>query len=454
MFTTASYASYVVVLAVKAVVLYLPPSPVGCACHPLELVDRMAILSRVIVFTSCATTFVGTAYVAGLALSPPPSYAVSDRQRIERYNVLSIESAYDKKTRSQEFLLGISRLRRRLLWDEGLLRGRVLEVGAGCGGVLSYYDAVVSSASDPPTVNGSTEEDHAAIKQNTVTEVVLCDRSPGMIQSTAEQVYRRYGYQPYRYPDYDLVEMQVDTRTSVDECKENTSTSEMPGRRSVMEGPPVETQQLRECGTGVTEATLAKGCLTAEYGNGAQGTKELVPPILSSAFSGTTLPLLSESGLTELKKRESEGEKRILHDGSAAKNQTFSVANYAAEQMPFSDNSFDTVVDMFGLCSYDDPVRALREMSRVCKPDGHLLLLEHGKGHWSRVNNYLDKWAPRHAKMWGCWWNRDIQRYLRLAGITIIKKDERHFGTTHYIVARPFKMMDELEDYRSSLSEL
>lgn len=51
----------------------------------------------------------------------------------------------------------------------------------------------------------------------------------------------------------------------------------------------------------------------------------------------------------------------------------------AARLAQFSDDSFDTVVDTFGLCSFDDPVAVLKEMQRVCKPDGKILLLEHGR---------------------------------------------------------------------------
>lgn len=39
-----------------------------------------------------------------------------------------------------------------------------------------------------------------------------------------------------------------------------------------------------------------------------------------------------------------------------------------AQELPFADSSFDTVVDTFSLCVYADPVRALAEMARVTRP--------------------------------------------------------------------------------------
>lgn len=60
----------------------------------------------------------------------------------------------------------------------------------------------------------------------------------------------------------------------------------------------------------------------------------------------------------------------------------FAVLQGDSKQLDFADNSFDTVVDTFGLCSFDDPVAVLKEMERVCKPDGKILLLEHGRSLW------------------------------------------------------------------------
>lgn len=104
----------------------------------------------------------------------------------------------------------------------------------------------------------------------------------------------------------------------------------------------------------------------------------------------------------------------------------------------FPDQCFDTVVDTFGLCSYDDPVQVLKEMKRVCKPDGKVLLLEHGRSKtWDFITKYLDKNAERHAKNWGCVWNRDLDQIVQESGLELETLHTWHFGTTYYMVCRP-----------------
>jgi methyltransferase OMS1 len=106
----------------------------------------------------------------------------------------------------------------------------------------------------------------------------------------------------------------------------------------------------------------------------------------------------------------------------------------------FPDQCFDTVVDTFGLCSYNDPVKVLKEMNRVCKPDGKILLLEHGRSKsWNFITNYLDKNAERHAKNWGCVWNRDLDEIVEEAGLKLETLHTWHFGTTYYMVCRPVR---------------
>src|SRR6185369_13253838 len=41
-----------------------------------------------------------------------------------------------------------------------------------------------------------------------------------------------------------------------------------------------------------------------------------------------------------------------------------------AEHLEFPDGSFDTVVSTLSTCTFPDPVKALQEIKRVCRPNG------------------------------------------------------------------------------------
>jgi methyltransferase OMS1 len=53
----------------------------------------------------------------------------------------------------------------------------------------------------------------------------------------------------------------------------------------------------------------------------------------------------------------------------------------------YNDESFDTVIDTFGLQSSYDYIQQYNEMKRVCKKGGKILLLEIGTSYW-RYSNY------------------------------------------------------------------
>ena len=48
------------------------------------------------------------------------------------------------------------------------------------------------------------------------------------------------------------------------------------------------------------------------------------------------------------------------------------------KRLQFSENSFDCIVDTFGLQYVSHPQSVLRELERVCKKDGRIFLLEQG----------------------------------------------------------------------------
>lgn len=100
------------------------------------------------------------------------------------------------------------------------------------------------------------------------------------------------------------------------------------------------------------------------------------------------------------------------------------------------DKKYDTIVQTMGLCSTGSPVSLLRNLGQSLEPDGRILLLEHGKGTWDWVNNILDGLAPRHAREFGCWWNRDIGEIVKESGLEVVEVRRRHFGTTWWVELR------------------
>ena len=68
-----------------------------------------------------------------------------------------------------------------------------------------------------------------------------------------------------------------------------------------------------------------------------------------------------------------------------------------AERLPFPDRSFDTVVSTFVLCTVPEPAVALREVARVLRPSGRILVLEHVR---SEGDSRLARWQDALAGAW------------------------------------------------------
>jgi ubiquinone/menaquinone biosynthesis C-methylase UbiE len=110
-----------------------------------------------------------------------------------------------------------------------------------------------------------------------------------------------------------------------------------------------------------------------------------------------------------------------------------------AEALDFSDNSFDTVISALSTCSFLNPITALQEMRRVCKPDGRILLLEHGRSNWEWVGRYQDRHVADMLKQAGCHWNREPQELVKEAGLKILDAQRTMLGVLHTIEASPAK---------------
>jgi ubiquinone/menaquinone biosynthesis C-methylase UbiE len=84
------------------------------------------------------------------------------------------------------------------------------------------------------------------------------------------------------------------------------------------------------------------------------------------------------------------------------------------EELPFEDDSFDTVLATFVLCTIPDPARALAEFARVLKPGGRYLFLEHvHAGEGTVLGRFQDLVEGPHRYIAaGCHPNRRTERLL------------------------------------------
>jgi ubiquinone/menaquinone biosynthesis C-methylase UbiE len=107
--------------------------------------------------------------------------------------------------------------------------------------------------------------------------------------------------------------------------------------------------------------------------------------------------------------------RRVIDRGSAAQ-----VVEAAGEQLPFADDSFETVVVTLVLCTVPDPEATLAEIRRVLEPDGQFLFMEHVRS----PHQDLAKWQDRLEKPWrflgdGCHCNRDTEAAIEAAGFEL-----------------------------------
>lgn len=104
-------------------------------------------------------------------------------------------------------------------------------------------------------------------------------------------------------------------------------------------------------------------------------------------------------------------------------------------------------MEAFGLCSHEDPVKALNNFGKLLKPDGRIILLEHGRGQYDFINKILDNRAERRLNTWGCRWNLDLGEVLDDSDLELVEEKRTHLGTTWCIVAKrkgDVKKKDEL----------
>ena len=110
-----------------------------------------------------------------------------------------------------------------------------------------------------------------------------------------------------------------------------------------------------------------------------------------------------------------------------------------AAAMPYPDDTFDTVVGTFVLCSVGDVASTLRESRRVLHPGGTLRFLEHARSNRAGIAR-LQRWfAPAWARAaGGCRLDHDVRVSIEAAGLQMIEARSHGGGLLVEIVAGAF----------------
>ncbi|CAM3776507.1 class I SAM-dependent methyltransferase [Parendozoicomonas haliclonae] len=98
-----------------------------------------------------------------------------------------------------------------------------------------------------------------------------------------------------------------------------------------------------------------------------------------------------------------------------------------AEKIPLQDNSVDTVLSTYTLCTICDWSSALSEIRRVLKPEGQFLFVEHGLAPDTSVRNWQTKINPVWRRLFGgCNLDRNIIQMIKGAGFDIERLEEEY----------------------------
>jgi len=90
-----------------------------------------------------------------------------------------------------------------------------------------------------------------------------------------------------------------------------------------------------------------------------------------------------------------------------------------AEDLPFEDGTFDTVVSTMVLCGVSDQPRALRQLRRVLRPGGQLLFIEHVRSGDPGLAHHQDRmnWMCQFVMRCDC--NRPTLTSVEEAGFAV-----------------------------------
>jgi len=136
--------------------------------------------------------------------------------------------------------------------------------------------------------------------------------------------------------------------------------------------------------------------------------------------SGVNLPLYSRDVTAVHGIEPSKGLRHKAEEEARGCDVPLNLVDAIAEDLPFDNQSFDTVISTWTMCTIPGLEQAFEEIRRVIKPDGQLLFVEHGKSPDTGVH----RWQNRINPVWkcvggGCHLNRAIDERVEAGGFAI-----------------------------------
>jgi ubiquinone/menaquinone biosynthesis C-methylase UbiE len=173
--------------------------------------------------------------------------------------------------------------------------------------------------------------------------------------------------------------------------------------------------------------------LACGTGDVAKQRRKIVPRATGRVLEvgmgpGLNLPFYDRSAVEVVWALEpSEGMRRKAAGALATTDLDVRWLGAGGEEVPLDDDSVDTVVLTYTLCTIADPEQALAEMRRVLKPEGRLLFSEHGEAPDDAVRT----WQHRIDPVWtrvagGCHITRPIPELIESAGFEFVEVDSAY----------------------------
>jgi ubiquinone/menaquinone biosynthesis C-methylase UbiE len=106
------------------------------------------------------------------------------------------------------------------------------------------------------------------------------------------------------------------------------------------------------------------------------------------------------------------------------------------QSLYFADNSFDTVICSFVFCSVPSALKGLKEVYRVCKPGGQVLLLEHVLSSNAVLAALMNLFNPVVVALVGANINRNTVKNVKACAFTSVHVDQRSSDMIKLIEAR------------------